>query len=282
MAMPSSPDIWPLLQSRRGQAGAYVNGGGFSWLVVSFLIVALSACLTWSAKAAPMPEERARVLSIASTIERDAKSTTYDDLGKFGQQALSLKGADKFVRLQYVSQEYIENYDIEKFQKWNQILLNTAKQENSERFVKIAEIDQTLIQVILGDESALKRLADRSTTETDWYVKAHALLQRANISSAMNRNTDSLLLVSEAETLVRGRGIESSYVRLEIDEARALRLITVFDIFGAAKLMEDAASIYHGLGLPRPNNQELYNMAAIAIRLVTRISPTSYFPSTTD
>ena len=267
MAMPSSPDIWPLLQSRRGQAGAYVNGGGFSWLVVSFLIVAISACLTWSAKAAPMPEERARVLSIASTIERDAKSTTYDDLGKYGQQALSLKGADKFVRLQYVSQEYIENYDIEKFQKWNQILLNTAKQENSERFVKIAEIDQTLIQVILGDESALKRLADRSTTETDWYVKAHALLQRANISSAMNRNTDSLLLVSEAETLVRGRGIEASYVRLEIDEARALRLITVFDIFGAAKLMEDAASIYHGLGLPRPNNQELYNMAAIAIRL---------------
>ena len=267
MAMPSSPDIWPLLQSRRGQAGAYVNGGGFSWLVVSFLIVALSACLTWSAKAAPMPEERARVFSIAATIERDAKAATYDDLGKFGQQALSLKGAEKFVRLQYVSQEYIENYDIEKFQKWNQILLNTAKQENSERFVKIAEIDQTLIQVILGDESALKRLADRSTTETDWYVKAHALLQRANISSAMNRNTDSLLLVSEAETLVRGRGIESSYVRLEIDEARALRLITVFDIFGAAKLMEDAASIYHGLGLPRPNNQELYNMAAIAIRL---------------
>ncbi len=267
MAMPSSPDIWPLQQSRRGQAAAHDNSGGSGWLAVGLLIAALSFCLTLPTKAAPMPEERARVLSIASTIERDAKSTTYDDLGKYGQQALALKGADKFVRLQYVSQEYIENYDIEKFQKWNQILLNTAKQENSERFIKIAEIDQTLIQVILGDESALKRLADRSTTETDWYVKAHALLQRANISSAMNRNTDSLLLVSEAETLVRGRGIEASYVRLEIDEARALRLITVFDIFGAAKLMEDAASIYHGLGLPRPNNQELYNMAAIAIRL---------------
>jgi len=34
--------------------------------------------------------------------------------------------------------------------------------------------------------------------------------------------------------------------------------------------MEDAASIYHGLKFPRPNTQELFNMAAIAIRLGDR------------
>lgn len=242
--------------------------GRFVYKLIKATLIVLSLTLAaGQGRSAPLPEERARVMAIAAMIEKDASSSTYEALGDFGQKALSLKGPDKFVRLQYISEEYIENIDIEKFKHWNSVLRDQAKAENSSRYTSIAEVHLLVFSVLMGDPAAFEKLTQIAKTADDWYVKSHALLQLANLSSAMRRNADSLRLVREAETGVRGRGIEASYMRMQILEARAFRLLAAYDLFGAAQIMEDVATIYHGLKFPRPNTQELFNMSAIAIRL---------------
>jgi len=195
-------------------------------------VVMALALATGQGLAAPLPEERARVLSIAGVIEKDASATTYEALGDFGKKALAMDGPDRFVRLQYVSEEYIENIDIPKFQHWNSVLRDQARAANSSRYTKVAEVQLLVVSVLMGDPAAFGKLSKIAQTADDWYVKSHALLQLANLSSAMRRSEDSLELVREAETGVRGRGVEASYMRMQILEARALRLLAVYDLFG--------------------------------------------------
>ena len=184
---------------------------------------------------------------------------------EFGAKALTLSGISKYVRLQYAAEVYLQRADTAGFTRWNEALLKVARAEGSARYIAVAEYDRDIVKWLHGDQAADGRLKAREAVNSDWYLKAHDLLWRAEVFVAQGKMVDAMTYAAKAEALVPNRDIEGMMTLATVDDVRAFELLYHSEVVNAARMLKRETDTYLSLGFPLADSQDVFDMSWIEI-----------------
>ena len=205
-------------------------------------------------------------LQLAKAIERRASTTTYADLEAFGQRASGLAGRERLDRLEHVAATFVDVSDFPKFEIWNARVRAQAEQDRDERYLSIARTDALRAQIVKGDDGAIAALTQEAATERDWFAKAHALVTLAIIYNSRRQDREALKALADAEALIPLQDRWAARARAQVWDAMTLELQGFLDLNGAAQAMYRAEFELGDPSYPRPDFDNVYNLAGMAVR----------------
>jgi signal transduction histidine kinase/ActR/RegA family two-component response regulator len=235
-----------------------VAGATFSAL----LIIAAGA-----ASAAPGSGREITVLDLAAAIERRADATSFEALEAFGAAALETPGEEGLRRLHHVAWVFLNQSEFERFQLWNRRLSERAKAVGSRRFSVVAELNDWQAAYDRGEtarsSSAVARIARSSK---DWFVKAHAMRLRALHLLDDGKPGVALQVLGDAVALVPAHDPAAGSAKSGVLEIKGLVLRELQDVRHATMAFWESEFVYADPSYPRPDFDNLYNLASIAVR----------------
>jgi signal transduction histidine kinase/CheY-like chemotaxis protein len=204
---------------------------------------------------------------LAQAVERRADHTSFQDLERFGNEALRLSGRERLDRLHHVAWVFLNQTEFERFARWNDRLRTQARADHDARYMAVADINALLSRHLQGDESGDKRLESIAAGEPDWFARVHALRVQAYLLSQRDQVGSALKLLTDADALVPASDPYAPAARAGIWEITGLILMRLSDLDGAVKAFARFESAFAGTGYPRPDFDTVYNMATMAVRL---------------
>ena len=205
-------------------------------------------------------------LQLARAIERRASATSYADLEAFGWKAYGLKGRERLDRLEHVAASFLDASNYPKFELWNARVRAQAQQDRDDRYLSIARTDELRARIAKGDDGATAELTQDAAGRGDWFAKAHALVALAVVENGRRQVREALQALADADALIPIRDRWSARARAEVWDAMTLELQGFLDLNGAARAMYRAEFELGDPTYPRPDFDNVYNLAAMAVR----------------
>ncbi|QUD88670.1 hybrid sensor histidine kinase/response regulator [Phenylobacterium montanum] len=224
------------------------------------------ACLTAGAPTARAQGSEAPV-KLARQIEQRADKSSFADLQRFGEAAGRGTDRESLNRLQHVGWIMLNQSEFESFEHWNGLLLRNAQQQHDDRYIAIARIDELKSRYDRGDASVKDQIARIDKDQADWFVRVHAMSVQAMELIDQDQSSLALKRLSEAEQLIPSGDPASNDAESTIWETIGLALMILDDLDGAAQAFTRADIEFAHPGYPRPDFDDVYNMAHMAVML---------------
>ena len=204
---------------------------------------------------------------LVAAIERRASATSFAELDRFGQAANQQQGPEALRRLHHVAFVMLNQSEFDNFERWNNALAAKAAQQGDRRWAEIARIDELKSRYDRGDtrvEAEIGRVAD---SEPDWYARVHALSIQALILNTERESGAALRLMFQAEKLIPRGDPDTGMAEADVWGTIGIALIQLNDLEGAADAFDKADFVWADKAYPRPDFDDVYNMAVLAAQL---------------
>jgi signal transduction histidine kinase/ActR/RegA family two-component response regulator len=232
--------------------------------------LALALGLAVGAFAAPAAQAQPTDTSarrLVAAIERRASATSFAELDRFGEAASQQHGPEALRRLHHVAFVMLNQSEFDKFERWNNALAAKAVGEGDRRWAEIARIDELKSRYDRGDVTVEAEIARVADAEPDWYARVHALSIQALILNTERESGAALRLMFQAEKLIPRDDPDSGMAEADVWGTIGIALIQLNDLEGAADAFEKADFVWADKAYPRPDFDDVYNMAVLAGQL---------------
>ena len=208
-------------------------------------------------------------LQLAQAIEQRADKTSFADLERFGEAAAKGSNAESLRRLQYVAMVFENQSEFDRFNYWNGLLQRKAQDMGDARFESMAQLNAMKARYDNGDATAEAEIARVASHEKDWYARVHAIAFQAAILIDEERAGDALRVLSLAEDMIPAHEDPAAMATAEADiwDAIGIALMKLKDLGGSAKAFQHADFDLIDPSYPRPDFDDVYNMAHLSVDL---------------
>ena len=210
-------------------------------------------------------DDSARRLSAA--IERRADTTSFADLERFGEAASRRDDTEGLRRLHHVAYVLLNQSEFDRFEHWNGILASKAIQLGNGRYEQVAHIDELKSRFDRGDtsvEAAIVRIAE---SDPDWYARVHAVSTQALMLNSEKESGAALNKMFAAEAMIPQADPDTAMAESDVWSTIGLALMNLNDLEGAAQAFEKSDFVWADKAYPRPDFDDVYNMAVLAAQL---------------
>ena len=204
---------------------------------------------------------------LVAAIERRAAATSFAELDRFGALASRQKGPEALRRLHHVAYVMLNQSEFDDFERWNNALAAKAAQAGDRRWAEIARIDELKSRYDRGDVTVEPEITRSAGAEPDWYARVHALATQALILNTERESGAALRLMFQAETLIPRGDPDTGMAESDVWGTIGIALIQLNDLEGAADAFEKADFVWADKSYPRPDFDDVYNMAVLAAQL---------------
>jgi signal transduction histidine kinase/ActR/RegA family two-component response regulator len=204
-------------------------------------------------------------VQLAAAIAQRAEKTSFADLERWGHAAAKRNDREGLRRLQYVSLVLMNQSEFDKFDYWNELLARKAKALGDHRYMVMARLNGLKAKHDQGDDSGISEIARIAATETDWAVRIHAIVFKANVLTDQNESGEALKQLSEAQDLIPEADPAAADAQSDIWDTIGLALMKLKDLGGSAKAFQRADFEFADQSFPRPDFDNVYNMAHMAV-----------------
>ncbi|HTX49903.1 MAG TPA: ATP-binding protein [Caulobacteraceae bacterium] len=210
-------------------------------------------------------DSSARALAMA--IEKRAEATSFAELERFGEAAGRQNGVEALRRLHHVAFILLNQSEFDRFDHFNGMLATKAQAAGNQRWSDVARIDALKARYDSGDTRVADQIARIADTDTDWFARIHAISIEALVLGNERKGGQALKLLFQADTLVQRGDPDAAGAESDIWGTIGIELIQLNDLEGSAEAFrkadfEDADKAY-----PRPDFDDVYNMAYLAVQL---------------
>ena len=230
------------------------------------LALALVAGLLGASGARAQPSDTS-TRSLGVAIERRASATSFAALSRFGAAASRQSGPEALRRLHHVAIVMLNQSEFAEFERWNGALAAKAAREGNRRYAEIARIDELKSRYDRGDVTVEDEIARAAASEPDWYAQVHALATEGLILNTERKSGAALKLMFEAEPLIVQGDPDAGMAESDVWGTIGVALIQLTDLEGAAQAFDTADFIWADKAYPRPDFDDVYNMAVLAAQL---------------
>ena len=206
-------------------------------------------------------------VQLATAIAQRAQKTSFADLEQWGEAAAKRQDREGLRRLQYVSLVLMNQSEYGKFDHWNGLLAKKAQAQGDHRYVIMARLNKLKALHDEGDDSANNQIAQLAASEPDWFARIHAIVFQANVLIDQNMSGDALKLLSQAQDLIPEADPAASDAQADIWETIGIALMKLKDLGGSAKAFQRANFEFADQSFPRPDFDDVYNMAHLAVEV---------------
>jgi len=230
------------------------------------MALAVTAGLAWPAALAAQPEQ-SHALSLAQAIERRAEATSFADLARFGEAASHEHGREALRRLHHVAFILLNQSEFDRFKHWNDLLGAKARAEGDRRYIDIAAVDALKARNDNGEGGLAPQIARYAATEPDWFARVHAITVEALLLGNERKAGAALKRLFEAEALIPSSDPDAPAAESDVWGTIGIELIQLNDLEGSAEAFQKADFNASTAGYPRPDFDDVYNMAYLATQL---------------
>ncbi len=230
-------------------------------LVLGLVLGAIGASAT---QAQPTDSSARRLVA---AIERRASASSFAELDRFGAVASQQDGPEALRRLHHVAFVMLNQSEFGAFARWNDALAAKAARQSDRRFAEIARIDDLKSRYDRGDTSVTPQITRIAQTEPDWAARVHALAAQALILNTERESGAALRLMFEAEKLIPRGDPDTGMAESDVWGTIGIALIQLNDLEGAADAFHRADFVWADQAYPRPDFDDVYNMAVLAGQL---------------
>ena len=204
---------------------------------------------------------------LARLIEQRAEKSSFADLQRFGEAASHGTDRESLSRLQHVAWIMLNQSEFDSFEHLNTALLRNAQQQHDARYAAIARINELKSRYDRGDATVKDQIARIDKDQTDWFVRVHAMSVQAMLLIDQDQSSLALKRLSEAEQLIPSGDAASNDAESTIWETIGLALMILDDLDGSAQAFMRADIEFAHPGYPRPDFDDVYNMAHMAVMM---------------
>ncbi|MGH6986950.1 MAG: ATP-binding protein [Caulobacteraceae bacterium] len=206
-------------------------------------------------------------LQLAQAIELRAERTSFAKLEAFGSAAARGQDRESLNRLAHVAQIFLNQSEFDRFEKWNDILARQAALAHDPRYIAIAADNELKSRYDRGDTSLEAALGAAASKTDDWYAKVYDDATYAFVLTEEKRTGEALRLLSQAEGLIPSGDPYGDDARGQIWSIRGIALTELYDLQGSAAAFDRSDFQYDNPLYPRPDFDNVYNMAVLATDL---------------
>jgi signal transduction histidine kinase/ActR/RegA family two-component response regulator len=206
-------------------------------------------------------------VQLASAIEQRAEATSFADLTRFGEAAARGSDRESLRRLEHISLVLLNQSEYAQFDHWNGLLARNALRQHDHRYEVMAALNALKARADNGDPAARPITERIARNETDWFARIHAITFVATALIKDNRTGEALKLLSWSEDLIPTGDVDAAAAESDIWETIGLGLMSLKDLEGSAKAFQRADIDLSNAAYPRPDFDDVYNMAHLAILL---------------
>ncbi|HLK23596.1 MAG TPA: ATP-binding protein [Caulobacteraceae bacterium] len=203
---------------------------------------------------------------LAREIESRADRTSFADLERFGEAARRERGEPALAKLEHVAWIFLNQSEFDRFDRWNAALAERASDMGGRRYAEIARINALKARYDQGDTSTHAEIARLARSEPDWFARIHAAVSDATLLIEEDRTGEALKEMYSAEELIPEGDPAANAAETDIWGTIGLGLMSVDDLDGAARAFQRADFQFADPSYPRPDFDDVYNMAHMAIQ----------------
>jgi len=230
------------------------------------MIIALALALLAGPAAFASPADTA-ARQLADAIERRADLTSFAALERFGQDASRAPGREALRRLHHVAFILLNQSEFDQFEHWNGVLAAKAAAQGDRRYADIAKVDELKSRYDRGDTSVIDQITALADREPDWFARIHAIVIQSVILGSNQQSGEALKRLFEAESLAPPGDVDTPAAESDIWETIGIQLIQLDDLQGSAAAFQKADFDLTEDAYPRPDFDDVYNMAILAVKL---------------
>jgi signal transduction histidine kinase/ActR/RegA family two-component response regulator len=242
-------------------------GRGVSLNRLAAIGLAVVLAFAGSAGVRAQPAARWAPEKLAQAIEDKADNSSFSELEKFGDRAMSLQGRERLNRLHHIAWIFLNQSEFDRFQAWNSRLRAEALRAGDQRYLSVARINDLRARYDNGDVAAAAEVERLAREEPDWFARAHAMRLSAYLMILDNRIGEALKLLSEADAMIPKDEPYAGAARSGVWEIEGLGLMSLQDLNGAALAFGRAQFEFADPTYPRPDFDPLYNLARLSAEL---------------
>jgi signal transduction histidine kinase/ActR/RegA family two-component response regulator len=204
---------------------------------------------------------------LAAAIEQRADKTSFADLERFGEQAARTPGRESLRRLEHVSTIMLNQSEFARFERWNSLLAAKARDLGDRRYQVMANINELMARYSGGDTSVRPQLEHIADAEPDLVARAHATSYVAQLRVEDGEIGAALKQLFATKDLIPADDVDASTAESEVWETIGIALMQLDDLEGAARAFAKADFELANRDYPRPDFDDVYNMAHLAVQL---------------
>jgi signal transduction histidine kinase/AmiR/NasT family two-component response regulator len=204
---------------------------------------------------------------LAAAIERRATATSFASLASFGEAAASLPGREGLRRLHHVAIIFLNQSEFDRFEHFNTLLARRAAAEGDVRYAEVARIDELKSRYDRGDVSIQATISQLARSETDWFARVHAMTIESFLLIQQRQAGSALKELFGAETMIVKDDRDALFAESDVWSDIGIALIDMSDLEGSAAAFQKADFVWGDPAYPRPDFDNLYNLAYQAVRL---------------
>jgi signal transduction histidine kinase/AmiR/NasT family two-component response regulator len=204
---------------------------------------------------------------LAADIEQRAGATSFADLRHFGDAAARRSGREAMRRLHHVAFVFLNQSEFTEFDHWNGLLAAKAASDGDRRYIDIAHVDALKSRYDRGDTTVRPEIERMAASDPDWFARVHAITLQATMLDADRDAGRALKLLFQAEALVPAADPDAGAAESDVWGTIGIALIQLNDLEGSAEAFQKADFVYADRSYPRPDFDDVYNMAYLAAQL---------------
>jgi len=206
-------------------------------------------------------------VQLATAIAQRAEKTSFADLERWGEASAKRNDREGLRRLQYVSLVLMNQSEYKTFDYWNGLLASKAQAQGDHRYVIMARLNALKAMHDQGDDSSNAEIAHIAATETDWFARIHAIVFNAAVLVDQDESGEALKQLSAAQDLIPEADPAAADAQSDIWETIGIALMKLKDLGGSAKAFQRADFEFADQSFPRPDFDDIYNMAHLAVEV---------------
>lgn len=201
---------------------------------------------------------------LARQVEIRANRTSFADLENYPKIGNNVSSHEYLARLHHVASIYLNQFEIEKFQIWNDRLYAKAHALGDQRYIQLSQLNRLASRLYDGDQLVSAQISIIRDTSKDWYVNIYARVYLAYGQF----DTDAGLVIrsmAEAADLVKDKDADSQTAYAVIWETTGLALKALHDSKGATEALARSEKFISATHRPRPDFDTVFNLTRLAI-----------------
>jgi signal transduction histidine kinase/ActR/RegA family two-component response regulator len=247
-----------------------LSNWGAPMVRVRTLLVAGALALTLAASGPAMAQPNSEAL--ADAIQAHAKSATFAQLKRFGDEAARAHDVEALRRLQYSATVFRNQSEFALFERYNAALAQGAARQGNRSYAAVAALNVLAARYDQGDDSAAVALDAADESRAGWFAQVYAQTLRARILIGRHDAGAALKLLSAAEQLIPRGDSDAAAAESDIWEMIGLALMRLNDLEGSARAFQRSEFEFADPAYPKPDFDAIYNLGHLAIELGDKAS----------
>ncbi len=206
-------------------------------------------------------------LELAQAVERRAAAASFQDLERFGQDALSRNDREGLQRLYHVVWTFMNQGEFKTAQLWNDRLAAAARHQRDGRYIRIADLNRLALRYDMGDRAAAAEMREHAAIEPDWFARTHAIRLWAVALMDQDEIGQGLKALADADALIPDEAPYARAARASLWEMTGIGLMQLNDIDGATAAFGHFEIDLANPDYPRPDFDAIYNLAYLSAQL---------------